>query len=367
MGMRIARTCALVALVLVLAVAGNEALAKKPVKPPPPTPDPGDVGTIYFGLLGDLYEMAGDGSAKTPLPLDQSDWQYGFGVPSEARHGSERWFLRFKSIEGETYPSTWPHCELYAVSESGVEVRLSSDPDLEPVEPARMPPQWATESGIVDGKVSMVCRHWVWDPVAEEWAVDAWGLYVAYLDPADLADGLDLDLTWTRLPIDLPRNYPDFQGGLFACPHDWTPDGTRIVYDDSGFDAPGNIYVAAPASPTWTRTLVGWGTVPRWSPDAGRILFNAPDGIHTMAPSGADVQLIVPDPPDKPNTRKSLYQPFWSPSGTHVVYLYHEKPDNEFRPDTRDIYRVRADGTGAVNLTEDTDLWVNGIYGWLED
>ena len=366
MGMKIARTCALAALVLVLALAGNEALAKKPVKPPPPTPDPGDVGTIYFGLLGDLYEMAGDGTGKTLLLPNESEEQYyGFAVPSEARHGSERWFLRCKSVEGETYPSTWPRCELYAVSESGVEVRLSSDPDLEPVEPGRWLPRWATESGIVDGKVSMACRHWLQDPVTKAWSVDAWGLYVAYLDPAGLADGLDLDLSWTRLPIDIPRYHPEYQGGLLFCSHDWAPDGTWIVYDDTGV-APPDIYVAVPGSPAWNQTLVGLGTDPRWSPDASRILFNAPDGISTMTPSGTDVQLIVPDPPDNPSKTKKLYVPFWSPSGTHVVYTYIERPTRESRPATVDLYRVRTDGTSAVNLTEDTDGAV-GLYGWRED
>ena len=351
-------------LVALLFVTGGDALAKKPVQPPPPPPDPGDIGTIFLNLGADLYEMAGDGTDRTLLPVHSDDWQY---APSETLHGGERWFLMFKPVEGEAYPSTYPRNELHAVSESGAEVRLHADPNLEPVQPPGAFPQWSVESGIVDGKVSQACKHWVWDPLTEEWGVDAWGLYVAYLDPADLADGQDLDLAWTRLPLDIPLRSSGPEGGWFACRHHWTPDGTRFVYDDSGFDAAGNIYVAETGTSAWTQTLVGSGTSPRWSPDATRILFNAPDGIHTMSPTGADVQLLVADPPDTGKASKWLFTPFWSPSGTHVIYVYVERPSNTGKRSTRDLFRVGADGTGSVNLTEDEYLNVHGLYGWLDE
>ena len=50
--------------------------------------------------------------------------------------------------------------------------------------------------------------------------------------------------------------------------------------------------------------------------------------------------------------------PRWSPDGKHMMYVSYNTAKFEF-----DIHRIKADGTGAVNLTKDTKAGASNV-GW---
>ncbi|MHC5011606.1 MAG: TolB family protein [Planctomycetota bacterium] len=350
------------ALSLLLLLGGDIAHAKKPPKPPPPPPPPGDTGVIYFEQGSGFWQMDPDDGAQTEL----TDIPQGIGYdPSSARHGGERWFLQRRVGQGGSLPGSRVHFELHAVSESGTAVLLFDDPAFElgngnpwPLGPTR----WATDNGVVDGKISFTAQVWIEDPDNTDppvgWALVEWGIYVATLDPADLATAGDsLDLTWTRLPIE------------FAWPvsinYDWSPDGTSIAF----VDGPGSgIWLAEEASPAWDVTrLTLEGGSPRWSHDGTRLAFSSvSSGIHTMNADGTGLVTVVEDPQDSGKFTNKVYNPCWSPNDTHLAYNRAHLSTPGARQNSWDIYRVQADGGNAVNLTEDDDRLVWLTY-WSDD
>jgi hypothetical protein len=363
--------------VLSLAVLSTvgPALAKKPPKPPPEPPPGADTGTIYFMQYVRLYEMETDGTQKTLIFDDQpAIGGQGYGSPSRALHGSERWFLTFIPVSGATYPSGRERRDLSAISESGSVVTLCDDPDLEvnsitvsgnSVEEGC--PRWTEDGSTVDGKVSFLAKRWGVDPDTGEDVVAEWGIFAATLDPSDLPGATSLDLTWSRVPLSLALKNPDWDtngdgipdGGWIDCEYDWAPGGTAIVYDDAS-----GIWRANEGSPAWTKTLLTtYGSHPRWSPAGDRIVFRGDGPIQTMDTNGDNVVTVVEDPPDTPTVMWTVWWPCWSPSGTHLVYFLGGWNKKKYYGYPGDIYRCTSSGADTVNLTEDFDKSATPI-GW---
>jgi Tol biopolymer transport system component len=81
---------------------------------------------------------------------------------------------------------------------------------------------------------------------------------------------------------------------------------------------------------------------PQWSPDGTRIVFES-------RRDGGDSEIYVMNADATGQTRLTDSpgidrQPTWSPDGTMIAFESERTGD-------RDIYLMRADGTGVVNLT----------------
>jgi Tol biopolymer transport system component len=131
--------------------------------------------------------------------------------------------------------------------------------------------------------------------------------------------------------------------GLASSPA-WSPDSSRIAYDDQGV---GEIWsIAADGSAAKRLALASGGA--RWSPDGKSIGFfswrdfpgqEQRNELHVMAADGSQqVRLTDNDAED--------VEPTWSPDGTRIAFT-------SSRDGNPDIYVVAADGSGERRLTTD--------------
>lgn len=356
--------------VALLVLAG---LAGAKGKPPKPPPDPVDTGVIYFEMSGGadgpvLHAMNPDGSGKTALGDVPAVEAPAYGgrprVPSHALHGLERWFLMFREVADDAYPSSNPRFELFAVSESGTSVQLTDGETndangdrVEIIEPnslsgldheARADQRWAKNGDVVDGKVSYLAGTWAWDSVAEEWCVKEWGIYVLTIDPDDLESHTPAAPTCLSIELQLK----DAQPGLFVnTEHSWAPDGRSIAYRKGG------IRRADWVNGSWdTFQLTSDGYWPEWSPDpeVSKILFIAPGGesgvnsIDAVNSNGTGRTTVLSG-----DTRKRLFleprRTGWSPNASHILYellTYWNAGRWEL-----DVCTAGGDGSGTSNLT----------------
>jgi serine/threonine protein kinase len=179
----------------------------------------------------------------------------------------------------------------------------------------------------------------------------------------------------------------------------WSPDGTRIAFTSLRDGSP-QIYVLSLATSQVTRLtgassdvrMPDWSMQPAWSPSGTQIIYTGHGPltdalqIWVMSDSGLGLKFLVHRGPDRWN-----FLPDWSPDGTSIIFSetvgaqelgglmrYDTQSSNvqhlragasgthgDFSPDgiwvayesvdsensnrqDYDIYRVRADGTGAI-------------------
>ncbi|MHC4579798.1 MAG: TolB family protein, partial [Planctomycetota bacterium] len=158
-------------------------------------------------------------------------------------------------------------------------------------------------------------------------------------------------------------------GAYAMCPHDWSPDGTSLVYGrgdtnqglwradaSDGFASPDRL----------TSSKAG---DPRWAPDGSKIVFlvaGTGAGIVTIEPDGANQTVVIAKPANKKTRSFRLIRPHWSPNGTHLIYGYTVENFHHGRLSfTGDVYRAVADGTYQTNLTAASDDFCWPI-GWRD-
>ncbi len=191
----------------------------------------------------------------------------------------------------------------------------------------------------------------------------------------------------------------------------WSPDGRYIAYSDWRQDgssdimvmnADGSNPVALTTQPDATTTK---NYAPAWSPDGKQIAFvsdrlNGLPEVFLMDTSGANVQNLT----DYPDPKTFCMNPAWSPNGKQIAFSKHfgyqqadiyvmnadgsnsvalsDYPGVEesptWSPDgqwiafsatidrSHQIFRIRADGTGAEDLTGPSDLY-NAAPSWSQD
>jgi hypothetical protein len=261
--------------------------------------------------------------------------------------------VKFDSTTGHDGVDSWwilvrknPRCELFAVREDGQdEVQLTDDPNVQPWrsgEPGRALPSWATDYGVVDGKVSYLAQRWGKDG-GEDVVVER-GLFAAEIEWIDGTPYATTDTT--MLPVSLP-----LEPEVLEIHYDWSPDGTQIVYSAGGVWI-ADAYVESPGYP-----LCYYGGAPVWSPvlDDGTSLIAFRIGawgdakIRTISPDGSSETTIVTAGKNRTIRGDGID---WSPMGTHLVYtLIQSKGCIGCQNDSYNVYRVRADGSNSTNLT----------------
>lgn len=146
----------------------------------------------------------------------------------------------------------------------------------------------------------------------------------------------------------------------------WSPDGTRLAFERVTTEG-ASIQVIG-LDGVGERTIVERGSQPAWSPDGTRIAFASDIGgtnrIYLVNPDGSGLVRLTDGPDDS--------SPAWSPDGDQIAFASGRVGKPEFLPDSarrnpelvpptnlrparpaNDIYVMKADGTGAMRLTED--------------
>ncbi len=323
------------ALLAAWAVPAGVVLAGKPSSGGGGGGGPTGGGTIFFWSgTSRLWSMNSDGSAKSQLAV-ATDM-----LPSRLLHGGHRWYLQTREIAGELYPQgqdgiSGTRREVFAVRDDDASaVQLTTQADLE----HDYGPEWIPG----DVGVSWKARRWAGGAVAEG------GIYTAALifDGAGNVIGLDAQPLSPSIELPLvlwntsPSNYP-FGGDLGpdVYTHDWSPDGTQIVYDR--FTA--NDAVIAVVS-GGRRQLVGaLARDPVWSPDGSRVAYTSDRGIDMITPAGTGATTLV-----KSGRSYDVSSPIWSPTGSHVVLQRLDRSLEQY------VCRVAANGGSTTNLTPET-------------
>lgn len=132
---------------------------------------------------------------------------------------------------------------------------------------------------------------------------------------------------------------------------DWSPDGTRIVYEAN---PPGGglmgIWVMDANGANSVR-IATTGDDPSWSPDGKRIAFTRGGDLYTIKPDGTDEARVTHPPEFDANVT-------WAPAGNRLLFTTDSAQGGA------DLFTIKPDGTGRQQLTHDglsiTAVWQSG-------
>jgi Tol biopolymer transport system component len=142
------------------------------------------------------------------------------------------------------------------------------------------------------------------------------------------------------------------EGEISALAPTWSPDGRRIAYvladDRSG--ASDLWVIGADGSAQRRLTHVGDAQEPAWAPDGRRIAFSHDGDIVVLDLDAGSLQRLTKTP--------TLLESFpdWSPDGKRIAYeLNDEAPPGQANQEY-DAYVMHSDGTDARRLSRPGDL-----------
>jgi Tol biopolymer transport system component len=169
-------------------------------------------------------------------------------------------------------------------------------------------------------------------------------------------DGLSWSLYVLDTATGIERRITD--GAVRDYASDWSPDGTKVVFDREVDDMDsGGIWVAD-ADGSDPVQLVANGRFPAWSPDGGTIAYMRPDPgpEHGHASS---IWLIGTDGSrPRPLTSDNVdFCPVWSPDGTEIAFLRHGVG----------LMVVGEDGSGAHEIAGPELFGSFGTPDWSPD
>jgi Tol biopolymer transport system component len=146
------------------------------------------------------------------------------------------------------------------------------------------------------------------------------------------------------------------QNNVLDSHPDWSPDGERVVFVSHPDSIPGqsnrrpDIFVMNEDGSEMRRLFQSslYATHPSWSPDGSRIAFENYDPavgesrVYVMDADGSNVRQI-------PSAAGPNYWPEWSPDGTRILFVSSRPPRGLWT-----MYVVNADGTGERQLSDDS-------------
>lgn len=214
-------------------------------------------------------------------------------------------------------------------------------------------------------------------------------IYRIQISGAEIAAAMDAGgVGWTPLtsqdaiPLVGHEWFVDQQGPNFQG-HDWSPDGTELVYgivEQTDTDWVGTL-VLYDLALDWSWDIFGGqpeDTVigPRWSPDGSQIAVKA--GFKVSTPRGREhwEGIVAVTPDGLSSIDVDVYEsygsnyfvgiPFWSPDSKFLSY--YQGDDVKVKGENFvywNIVRVLGDGSGKTILTNDLDpLFKKTVLGW---
>ncbi len=132
---------------------------------------------------------------------------------------------------------------------------------------------------------------------------------------------------------------------------DWSPDGSRIVYQHSlNNSSESRICVVDTSGSGYT--IITSGSSPAWSPLGDKICFT-----DVLDPSGVDIFLINPDGSDRVNITNSttLFEGnmFWSTDGSKILY----SSEGMFFPPYCSIYDMNSNSNRILADSINGAIW----------
>ena len=135
----------------------------------------------------------------------------------------------------------------------------------------------------------------------------------------------------------------------------WSPDGKQIIFARNhqvgqSFDDQALFVINLDG--TGLKQLTPWGHLEagnaQWSPDGTRILFQSfgsfPDGtfpqLYTIFADGTHLLQVT--------TNEKNYEPAWSPDGTKIIFSHRSTRGAD---QNAHLYEMHADGSGLVQIT----------------
>ena len=312
-------------------------------------------GTVYFSHEGTIWQMDAAGTPESRSPLATAN---ACGDPSYGAHGGERWFA-YEAHSVQTFPNGRPFSQIRATSESGLDIQLLSETDIEVISWDSI--TWAPD----DGSITFVGERWELDLDDQPVAVDI-GLYELFVDFSSgtpVATGLDFVADLSGPMQAGPDGFPGPYAGQLAG-HSWNPDrtqvafGVRITYPNTEYIE--EIWVADLAAGTLSLldsgNAVGW---PHWSPDGSRIGYFTKDSAVVLNLSSGRTKEL------RRTVSTRWEEMFWSPTGDHIVIGHYDGLLNAEDA----IYRLTADLRDKTELTAGLEAPIprgNTLYplGW---